>query len=62
MICRFCGGVGCLSCDTIKSKEPEDERMTPIFTAQRDNPDDMEALGFADFPLWNTLLARVVAG
>lgn len=44
MTCRFCGGAGCLSCDTIKPKKKEDERLNPIFTAQRDNPDDMEAL------------------
>lgn len=42
--CRFCEGAGCLSCDTIKPKQQEDERMKPIFTAQRDNPEDMEAL------------------
>ena len=41
--CKWCGGSGCMGCDEERSKYQE-QRAKPIFSADRDNPEDMEAL------------------
>ena len=41
--CHWCGGSGCLGCDEERRKYEEQQRQ-PIFTAQRDDPEDMAAL------------------
>jgi hypothetical protein len=41
--CKWCGGSGCMGCDEERRKYQE-QRAKPIFSADRDNPDDMEAL------------------
>ena len=41
--CKWCGGGGCMGCDEARRKYQE-QRAKPIFSADRDNPEDMEAL------------------
>ena len=41
--CRWCGGFGCLGCDE-ERRRYEEQRSQPIFTADVNDPDDMEAL------------------
>ena len=41
--CKWCGGSGCMGCDEERRKYQE-QRAKPIFSADRDNPQDMEAL------------------
>jgi len=41
--CQWCGGYGCMCCDEERRKY-EERRSQPIFTADRSDPDDMEAL------------------
>ncbi len=41
--CKWCGGSGCMGCDEERRKY-EEQRAKPIFSADRDNSDDMEAL------------------
>jgi hypothetical protein len=41
--CNWCGGNGCLGCDEERRKA-EERAMKPIFTADRNDPKDMEAL------------------
>ena len=41
--CKWCGGSGCMGCDEERRKY-EEQRAKPIFSADRDNPEDMEAL------------------
>ena len=41
--CKWCGGSGCMGCDEERRKYQE-QRAKPIFSAERDNPEDMEAL------------------
>ncbi len=41
--CRWCGGFGCLGCDQ-ERRNYEEQRSQPIFTADVNDPDDMEAL------------------
>lgn len=43
--CNWCYGNGCMMCDKERIKATE-AAMQPIFVAQRDNPEDMEALGW----------------
>lgn len=41
--CKWCGGNGCMGCD--EEREKYQQRMSqPIFTADRNDPEDMEAL------------------
>lgn len=41
--CRWCGGTGCMGCDEERRKY--EERMAkPIFSADRNDPEDMAAL------------------
>ena len=41
--CKWCGGCGCMGCDEERRKY--NERMSqPIFTADRNDPQDMDAL------------------
>lgn len=41
--CKWCGGNGCLGCDE-ERKESEKRSMEPIFTADRNDPEDMRQL------------------
>lgn len=41
--CQWCGGYGCMGCDEERRKY-EQRRSQPIFTADRNDPADMEAL------------------
>ena len=41
--CTWCGGRGCLQCDSEKEKA-EKAAFKPLFTADRNNPHDMELL------------------
>lgn len=41
--CPWCGGWGCMCCDEERRKY-EERRSQPIFTADRNDPADMEAL------------------
>ena len=41
--CKWCGGTGCMGCDEERRKY-EEQRAKPIFTADRNNPEDMAAL------------------
>jgi hypothetical protein len=41
--CQWCGGYGCMCCDEERRKH-EERRSQPIFTADRSDPADMEAL------------------
>lgn len=41
--CQWCGGYGCMGCDEERRKY-EQRRSQPIFTAERNDPADMEAL------------------
>ena len=41
--CQWCGGYGCMCCDEERRKY-EERRSQPIFTADRNDPADMEAL------------------
>lgn len=41
--CQWCHGNGCLQCDRERERQSKDA-MKPIFTAQRDDPQDMEAM------------------
>ena len=41
--CKWCGGSGCMGCDEERRKYQE-QRAKPIFSADRDNPEDMDAL------------------
>ncbi len=41
--CEWCGGNGCLQCPE-ERKKAEQRAMEPIFTADRNNPDDMALL------------------
>lgn len=41
--CPWCYGSGCMGCDEARRKY-EEVRAKPIFTADRNDPEDMEAL------------------
>ena len=41
--CQWCDGYGCMCCDEERRKY-EERRSQPIFTADRNDPADMEAL------------------
>ena len=41
--CQWCHGTGCLACDAERRMHQE-RASQPIFSAQRDDPEDMEAL------------------
>ncbi len=41
--CRWCNGYGCLACDEERRKF-EEQQSKPIFTADRSDSEDMEAL------------------
>ena len=41
--CKWCGGSGCMGCDEERRKY-EEQRAKPIFTADRNDPEDMAAL------------------
>ena len=41
--CKWCNGTGCMGCDEERRKYQE-RRAQPIFTADRNDPEDMEAL------------------
>ena len=41
--CTWCGGNGCIRCDEERRKY-EERQSQPIFTARRDDPEDMAAL------------------
>lgn len=41
--CKWCGGSGCMGCDGERRKYQE-QRAKPIFSADRNDPQDMEAL------------------
>ena len=41
--CTWCGGRGCLQCDSEKEKA-EKAAFKPLFTADRNDPEDMELL------------------
>lgn len=42
-LCKWCGGNGCMGCDEERRKYQE-QRAKPIFSADRNDPQDMEAL------------------
>jgi len=41
--CTWCGGNGCMGCDE-ERKKAEDRARQPIFTADRNDPEDMKLL------------------
>lgn len=41
--CKWCCGSGCMGCDEERRKY-EERRAKPIFSADRNDPDDMDAL------------------
>jgi hypothetical protein len=41
--CKWCNGYGCIGCDDERRKY-EERQTKPIFTADRSDPKDMEAL------------------
>lgn len=42
-LCRWCSGSGCMACDE-ERRRYEEQQSKPIFTADRNDPDDMAAL------------------
>jgi len=41
--CKWCDGFGCMACDE-ERREYEERKSKPIFSADRNDPDDMAAL------------------
>jgi hypothetical protein len=41
--CKWCDGFGCMGCDE-EQRKYEERMAKPIFTADRNDPEDMEAL------------------
>lgn len=42
-LCRWCDGYGCMCCDQERRRH-EEQMSRPIFTADRSDPQDLEAL------------------